>query len=77
MLPDYINMYKCVLTFERIMERGEYALTNSTGGANAEEGEVDAAGMMQQLDELMEHDGDGGDTHTRLQRQRGEVNNLY
>ena len=53
-----------------------YALTDSTGGANAEEDEVDAAGMMQQFDELMEHDGDGRDAHTMLQKQWGEVNNL-
>lgn len=41
--------------------------TNSARRSQAEENHIAALGVMQQLDELMQHDGDGGDAHAVLQ----------
>lgn len=41
--------------------------TNSTRRSQAEEDDIAALSVMQQLDELVQHDGDGGDTHAVLQ----------
>ena len=40
------------------------------GGADADEGDAGAASMVQQLDELMQHDSDGGDAHPVLEPGR-------
>lgn len=47
--------------------------TNSTGGSQAEENHIAALSVMQQLDELMQHDGDGRNTHAVLQYRKGSV----
>jgi hypothetical protein len=43
------------------------ALTYPTRSANADDGDVGAPGMVQQLDEYMYHDGDGRNAHTMLE----------
>lgn len=41
-------------------------LTNSAWCANAEDGDITTTSMIEQFNELMQHDGDGGNTHAML-----------
>lgn len=52
-------------------------LTYPTGSANADEGDAGAASVVQQLDELMQHDSDGGDAHPVLEPGRNTSVTLW
>lgn len=44
--------------------------TDATRGSYAEQDDITAAGVVQQLDELVQHYGDGGNTHAMLHRKQ-------
>lgn len=44
--------------------------TDAARGADADDGDVGAAGVVQQFDELVQHDGDGRDPHAMLEAER-------
>lgn len=45
-------------------------LTYPAGSADADDGDVGAPGMVQHLDELMQHDPDGRNAHAMLKAER-------
>ena len=49
-------------------------LTDSPRGAQAKENHVPTVGVVKELDELMQHDGDGRDTHAMLKRASKQKN---
>lgn len=52
-------------------------LTYPARGADADEGDAGAPGVVQQLDELVQHDGDGGDAHPVLEPGRNASVTLW
>ena len=51
-------------------------LTNSSWGAETEKVDIMAACMMEQLDHLVEHDGDGRHTHAMLKGEREKTKGI-
>lgn len=47
-------------------------LTYPAGGADADDGDTGAAGMVQQLEELVQHDGNGRHAHAMLEPGRNQ-----
>lgn len=45
-------------------------LTDPARGADADEGDIGAAGVVQKLDELVQHDGGGRDAYAMLEPRR-------
>ena len=59
-------IFKSTILKKGSNKNGINVLTDSTRSSKAKEDHIAALSIMQQFDELMQHDGDGRNTHSML-----------